>query len=91
MKYKVHEEITCESIGDMYFLIAYGRARETLNFLIAVNETGAFYWKLLEEHRDTGEMLSIAGREYEMPGELLREGLESFLKDLCDRGYIEPA
>ena len=90
MKYRIHEEVICETIGDLYFLVAYGRAQEALGFMIAINDTGAFYWKLLEEHKDSEEILSLAAEAYGLHRDQLREGMERFLEDLCDRGYINP-
>lgn len=72
-------------------MIAYGQAGEKLGFMLAMNETGAYYWSLLVQGIDTEEMEKCASEEYGLPRNEIRSGLEAFLDELTRRGYIAPA
>lgn len=90
MNYELHPEVTCEHIADMDFLIAYGQAKEELGFMLAVNETGAYYWSLLEQGMGTEEMEKCASEDFGLSQNEIKKGLYAFLKDLSRRGYITP-
>lgn len=90
MKYRVHEEVICQAMGGLYYLMAYGQAKKDLGFMTPLNETGAFYWRLLEEGKGREEILSQACQRYGAAAKDLEQGLDRFLGDLCVRGYLRP-
>ena len=50
---------------DEYMIIATGEKADTFRSIIQTNETGAFYWKMLEKGTTPGEMVSLAMEHYE--------------------------
>lgn len=88
VKFSPHPQVTCKEVGERYFLIAYGPARDTLPYLREINETGSFFWELLEEGCDRDAMLERALEIYDAPRTTLENGLMAFLDDLTGRGYV---
>lgn len=88
VKYRVHPEVAYEKVAGRNLLIAYGDALKELPYLREINETGAFYWRLVSESMDTDTMLNCALEEYDAARELLEKGLLVFLKELENEGYI---
>lgn len=87
-KYRVHPQVTLETVVGRHFLIAYGEARGTLPYLREINETGAYYWKMAEARTNTENMLTAAAEEYDASPEILEKGLRYFLRELIDEGYL---
>lgn len=87
-KYTLHPHVTCEEVGGRYFLIAYGPARGAIPYLREINETGSYFWKLLEEGLDEEAMLERSLTEYDAPREVMEEGLKAFLNDLKRHNYL---
>lgn len=86
--YKVHPQVTLETVAGRHFLIAYGEARGNLPYLREVNETGAYYWQMAEAGTDTEDMLTAAAEVYDALPEILEKGLRFFLRELIDEGYL---
>ena len=91
MKYIVHPNVTLEEVAGQYLLIAYGSAQTELPYIQQINETGAFFWGLLEARKSYDEIVKSAVDEYELDREAIEPGLKAFLNGLSDRGYISPA
>lgn len=89
VKYKLKEQVALEKISGRYFLIAYGNALDDLPYLCEINETGAFFWQLAEEGYDDDAMLAAASKAYEAPPEVLKRGLQIFMQDLIEKGYLD--
>ena len=88
VKFSPHPHVTCKEVGGRYFLIAYGPAMATLPYLREINETGSFFWEMLEEGYDRDAMLERALELYDVPRITLEKGLMAFLNDLTCRGYV---
>ena len=88
LRYEVHPQVVCEKVAGRYLLIAYADALGELPYLREINETGAFYWNLAAGGNDRDEMLQQALTIYDASRDILERGLEVFLKDLIDDGYV---
>lgn len=49
------------------------------NVLVLLNETGAFFWKLLSKDADEDEIVSAVCSEYETDEETVRADLKEFI------------
>lgn len=90
MKYSIAEGIMLVTICDVSMLVATGTARAKFPFTNNLNETGVFYWKLLEQGKDTDMLTAEAKAVYGRTEEELRPGIEKFLSSLEKAGYIIP-
>ena len=86
--YRVHPQVTLEMVAGRQFLIAYGEALMKLPYLQEINETGAFYWKMVEAGLGEDEMLLASAEVYDAPQERLKKGLRMFLRELEEKGYL---
>ncbi len=90
MKFSVHPKVTLEEVAGQYLLIAYGKAQLELPYIQQINETGAYFWRLLEDGKSYKEMLETASEEFVLDKEEIAPGINLFLESLSDKGYIIP-
>jgi len=88
MDFKVNTNVTLENICGQYLLLSFGKEKPELPYIQQINETGAFYWHLLEKGYSLLQMLDAAEEEYNTAKEEIRPGLEMFLQLLCEKGFI---
>ena len=68
---------------DEYMIIATGENADTFRSIIQTNETGAFYWKMLEKGSTPGEMVSLAMERFEDLDEpTARQDINEFLESI---------
>ena len=66
-----------------YMIIAVGESAETFHSIIQTNETGAFYWHLIEKGTTLGKMISAAMERYEDLDEMTaRQDITEFLENI---------
>ena len=83
---KIKKGFLLRKMGTEHMVIAVGSAADSFNGLIQVNETGAFYWRLLEKGATKEEMLEAAGKEFEdFDFSVAQKDLDKFLN------IIDPA
>lgn len=64
-------------------VVAVGEAGKTFNGLIHLNDTGTFYWKLLEKEADREKLLEAAAKEFEnFDRETGEKDLDTFLETI---------
>lgn len=88
MSYRLIPGVVCATIFDEYFLIASMEARGMVNAIREINETGAFFWKLLEANADLGEIVAQTTMEYEVSEEDAEAAFKAFAAALRDAGYL---
>jgi hypothetical protein len=54
-----------------------------------LDETGTFFWKLLQENSDFQKVLEIMLDEYEVDARQLKADLDNLVKELLEAGLIE--
>lgn len=90
MKYKLRNGIILKEFCGEYALIATLEAKEYCPYVRQINETGAFYWKLLSRGLDVEEMVEAAAQEYQVEAERVRPGLCAYIAGLEKLNYIIP-
>lgn len=90
VKYRTHGQVALEEIAGRFFLVAYGAAAGNLPYLCEINNTAAYYWQLVEAGYNSDDMLVAASNEYDASPEILQKGLQYFLRDLGEKGYLLP-
>lgn len=88
MKYIIRNGVLYRMIADEHFLISAGEAAKVCPAIQQINKGGIYYWKLLEQGKDSEEMLDIAAAESGVDKETLRPGLKHFLEGLEKKKYI---
>ena len=82
MKFKTISGIILTSVCNHYFLVS---AKET----VEVNETAAFYWKLLQCGASRDELKAAVKETYEVTNEdLIISDISDFLHSLLEKRFI---
>ena len=90
MRYPIRHGVVLEEVCGEYLLLATMDAASHCPYVYQINETAAFFWRLLERQLPEDEMLAAVVAEYDAPEELVRRDLGQFLKDLRQKGYLLP-
>lgn len=86
--YKIRKGVLLEQVCGVYLLITSDEARPPCPYIRPVNETIAFYWRLLEQGCTEEQLLEAAVEEYDAPSELLKSDLRLLLDSLKNLGYL---
>ena len=66
-----------------YMIIATGENADTFRSIIQTNETGAFYWQMIEKGTTLGKLISAAMERYEDLDEATaRQDITEFLESI---------
>lgn len=86
--YTLRSGVVLSEIFDEYYLIAAQDAGKYVSAIRAVNETGAYFWKLFEKHLPMDDMVRTAMTDYDITEEQAENAIDSFFELLCGAGYI---
>ena len=89
MKFEIQPRILLEKVAGQHVLIAYGEKRDTLPYIQAINDTAAFYWKLLEQGLSKDEIITAAVEDFDAPADRIERGFETFCQQLIELGYLK--
>ena len=59
------------------------------NGMITLNDTGAFFWNLLEKDTTTDEMLNKVMAEYDVSSDEASKDIDNFINKLRKEGILE--
>ena len=68
-------------LGDEYMVVAIGEASKNFNGMIRMNETGAFYWKELEQGVAEDDLVAKTMERFtDVTKETARQDVQAFLE-----------
>ena len=79
---KVKDGFILRKVGIQYVVAATGKASESFNGMLRLNETGAFAFRLLQEGITEAELVERIAAEYEVSQETARADVAQFLARL---------
>ena len=80
---KIKKGFLLRRLGDEYMAVAIGEASKNFNGMIRLNETGAFYWEILEKGTIEEELLEKTLERYqEVDKETARIDIKDFLNSI---------
>ena len=88
MKYKLNPDVVLVTVLDESMLISVNKALNGVESMRGVNETGAYYWRLMERGLDIDEIVASAMRDYDIPEETARPSFMRYLKGLQSSGCL---
>lgn len=91
VNYIITPGLLLEEICGEAYLIAAGEARRKLLPIRGLNDSAAFFFRLLEQGLDEEALLRRAVSHYGVPEEVIRPALQQFIDTLCRDGYLEEA
>lgn len=77
---KIKSGFVIREIAGQYMAVPVGERVNDLHGMIALNETGAFIWKLLENEKTEEELARALTEEYEVSYEEALEAVREFLE-----------
>ena len=90
MRYEIQKGIVLTRVCDEFLLVAARPARGICPYVKLINNTGAFFWQLVEEGVSFSEMVDRAVAHYHAPREQIENDLKAFLLELTAQKYIHP-
>ena len=80
---RAREGFMMQKMLNDYMIIAVGDRADSFRSIIQTNETGAFYWHMIEKGTTLGKMISAAMERYEDLDELTaRQDITEFLESI---------
>lgn len=80
--------VVLTQVCEEYLLVATRKARGLCPYVKQINSTGVYYWTLLEQGMDGETMIREAAARYGVEPETIRPGLERYLAQLKEQGYL---
>ncbi len=80
---KAKEGFILQKMLDAYMIIAVGEGVNAFNGIIQTNETGAFYWRMIEKGTTTEELVQAAMERFEdLEETVARQDIGEFLESI---------
>lgn len=76
-------------VSDVYILVPLKKRIVDLNSIFALNETGAYIWRLLEEGLSEDEIIERIVNEFDVDVTQAKNDVRFFLQELMKHGLIE--
>lgn len=90
MKYQTQPGVVLAQVCDDYLLVASGPARGKVPYVRKMNQTGAYFWRLLEEGLEDSAIVARAMADYSIPEEVAQAALGQFVASLQAAKYLSP-
>lgn len=84
---KIKSGFVIREIAGQYMAVPVGERVNDLHGMIALNETGAFIWKLLEDEKTEEELARALTEEYEVSYEEALEAVKEF-RELMEKEKV---
>ena len=84
---KIKSGFVIREIAGQYMAVPVGERVNDLHGMIALNETGAFIWKLLENEKTEEELARALTEEYEVSYEEALEAVREF-RELMEKEKV---
>ena len=82
--FKIKQDLSIKRIADEFFI--FDRSQSHIH---TFNETGYFFWQLIEEGLHEDDMIRRITMEYDASTAEVKKDLQEFLMKLTTRGIIE--
>lgn len=88
---KRNDSYTLKKLAGVPYLLPYGQMQADFKRGMQLNETGAFFWEILEQEHTRDELLSKCAENYnatdaDLP--LLKKDIDQFLSEMTARGIF---
>lgn len=85
---KIKEGFIVREILDSYMAVPVGERTREVHGVIALNETGAFLWKMLEEDTSEDKLIASMVKEYEITEKTAKDDIKEYLSFLREKGWL---
>lgn len=85
---KIKEGFIVREILDSYMAVPVGERTREVHGVIALNETGAFLWKMLEKDTSEDKLIASMVKEYEITEKTAKDDIKEYLSFLREKGWL---
>ena len=85
---KIKEGFIVREILDSYMAVPVGERTRDVHGVIALNETGAFLWKMLEKDTSEDKLIASMVKEYEITEKTAKDDIKEYLSFLREKGWL---
>ncbi len=85
---KICEGYLLRTIAGKNIVVSIGND-VNFNGMLTLNDTGVFFWNLLQNDITKEEMLEAVLKEYDVSSEVALQDIDSFIQKLKDTGILE--
>lgn len=86
---KIKEGFVLRKVADSWMAVPIGKMAGKIQGLIALNETAADIWNILQEDHTEEEVVNILTLHYDEKPEVLLENVKEFVEELDIRGMLD--
>lgn len=85
---KIKDGFIVREILDSYMAVPVGERTREVHGVIALNETGAFLWRMLEKDTSEDKLIASMVKEYEITEETAKDDIKEYLSFLREKGWL---
>ena len=85
---KIKDGFVVREILDSYMAVPVGERTRDVHGVIALNETGAFLWKMLEKDTSEDKLIASMVKEYEIVEKTAKDDIKEYLSFLREKGWL---
>lgn len=85
---KIKDGFIVREILDSYMAVPVGERTREVHGVIALNETGAFLWRMLEEDTSEDKLVASMVKEYEVTEKTAKDDIKEYLSFLREKGWL---
>ena len=78
------------NVGGENLLVPLGAQVMDMNGLVALNDTAACVWELLDEECSLDELTAAVAERFDVDSEIARADVQTFLDEIAKMGLLEP-
>ena len=91
MKYKIKDGFVVRKIGPQTMAVPVGERTTEIHGLVALNETGEFLWKILQDGADKETLVKALIDEYDVDNVSVAKDVDLYIETLTEQGVIADA
>ena len=86
---KIRNGFVLRQIADSWMAVPVGNMAGEMNGLIALNDTAADIWKILQDDHTEKEVVGMLTLVYEADRKEIESSVKQFIAELRDKGMLE--
>lgn len=85
---KIKDGFVVREILDSYMAVPVGERTREVHGVIALNETGAFLWRMLEQDTSEDKLIASMAKKYEITEKTAKDDIKEYLSFLREKGWL---
>ena len=85
---KICEGYILRKVAGKNLVVSVGD-KTSFSGMLTLNDTGVFFWELLQKDTTKEEMISAVTAEYDVDEKTVAEDIDEFLAKLAEKGILE--